>query len=148
MSYTHLLYHIVFSTKDRHSTISPDWEPRLHEFLGGIIKDMKGQPVCINGMPDHVHMLCYLHQSTSISEAIKNLKARSSLWLNEENISTTHFNWQTKYGAFSVSQSSLEATAQYVRNQKEHHKTLTFKEEFLQLLKKHGLPYDERYIWE
>jgi putative transposase len=148
MSYTHLLYHLVFSTKDRHPAIATAWETRLHEFMGGIIKDMKGKPVCINGMPDHVHILCYLHQSRSISEAVKNLKARSSRWLNEENVSNTHFNWQTKYGAFTVSKSQIEDTAQYVENQKEHHKTITFKEEFLNLLKKHEMSYDERFIWE
>ena len=139
---------MVFSTKDRREMIEPEWEARLHKFMGGIIKDMKGQPICINGMPDHVHILCYLHQSIAVSEVIKNLKSRSSLWLNEEHISKRHFNWQTKYGAFSVSKSQMEDTARYVRNQKEHHKTMTFREEYLKLLEKHGLPYDERYVLE
>lgn len=142
---------MVFSTKDRQPAIAPAWEARLHNFMGGIVNDMRGQSVCMNGTQDHIHILCYfpslLHQSMAVSEAIKNPKARSSLWLNEENMSNAHFHWQTKYGAFSVSRSQLEATVQYVRNQKEHHETITFKEEFLKLLEKHELPYDERFIW-
>ena len=148
MSYTHLLYHLVFSTKDRQPVIASAWESRLHAYLGGIVRDLNGQSVAINGMPDHVHLLFFLHQSASVANTVKHLKSRSSHWVNQGRLTSTRFGWQTKYGAFAVSRSQMEFVVQYIRGQKEHHRKMTFQEEFERMLERHGLEYDPKYYLE
>jgi len=143
MSYVSSYFHCVFSTKERRPIIPPDLAARLWPFLGGIARQNQMKAIEIGGMPDHVHVLLSLPSTISISKALQLIKGGSSKWVHETFPEHRLFGWQAKYGAFSVSVSQLDKTIAY-----RHHRKLTFQEEFLALLKKHGIAYDERYIWE
>jgi len=139
---------MVFSTKHRKPFIEDQIRDRVYAYLGGALKDEKGHPILINGMADHVHILAALHQSSAVADVLRNIKANSSKWLHRDVPGYEHFAWQSGYGAFTVSASQKDVVLEYIRNQAEHHKTMTFQEEFIGLLKKHGIDYDERYIWD
>ena len=145
MSYTHLLYHIVFATKDRVRLISPAWEDELYRYLGGIVKNHGGEPIEINGMPEHGHLLVRLKQLPSLPDFMRELKASSSKWAKRHN---SKFSWQRRYGAFTVSESMSEAVRKYIQNQKFHHKEQTFEDEFTELLRLHNVEYDSKYLWD
>jgi REP element-mobilizing transposase RayT len=147
-TYTNLLYHIIFSTKHRVNLITPEIETDLHSYLGGIIRGAGGIALEIGGIEDHVHLVTKFKPDSSISDMLRLIKANSSKWVNEGANTSTRFEWQTGYAAFSISESQVPAVRAYVRNQKEHHKRYTFKEELITLLEKHGIEYDERYIWD
>ena len=147
-SYTCLHYHFVFSTKNRAPLITPEIEPRLWEYLGGTIKGLKGIPIQIGGTADHVHLLVTLRQDREISAVLRDIKAASSGWVHDTFPSAASFAWQSGYGAFTVSHSAIEAVKEYIANQKEHHKKMTYQDEFRALLKKHGIQFDEKYLWD
>ena len=147
-SYTNLLYHIVFSTKERRPLITPTLKVELYPYIGGIIRNERGILLEIGGMPDHVHLVTKFRADTSVADMLRLTKTNSSGWANERRDLCDGFAWQKGYAAFSVSESQLPAVRQYVRNQEEHHRTISFKEEFVALLKKHGIDYDERYLWD
>jgi len=146
-SYTNLLYHIVFSTKDRRPWLAPSIAGRVHEFLGGGIRAQGGVALEVGGMPDHVHLLARLRQDKSLSDAMHDLKANSSGWIHKTFPEAEGFAWQNGFGAFTVSLSQSEDVRQYILDQEEHHKTTTFEEEFTKLFQRHGIEFDERYIW-
>ena len=146
-SLTNLLYHIVFSTKDRRALVTPELRAELYPYIGGIIRNEKGILLEIGGMPDHIHIVAKLPADRAVSEVIRDIKANSSRWANERRDLCDGFAWQTGYGAFTVSVSQIDVLRRYVRAQEKHHRKLSFKEEFIVLLKKHGIEYDERYIW-
>ena len=146
-TFTNLLTHLIFSTKNREPMIIPEIEPELHRYLGGLTRDLKGKAYGINGTLDHVHMLVSLPPVISISDALRYLKANSSGWVHDK-WPRISFAWQLGYGAFSVSKSSVPEVLRYIARQKEHHRKVTFKEEFLEFLIKYGIEYDERYIWD
>ena len=146
MSHTHLLYHIVFGTKDHSPLISSTWKTELYKYLGGIIRNHKGVPIEINGMPDHTHILARLEPVEALSDFMRELKAGSSKWVRK-----THqpkFGWQRRYGAFSVNPAEVDVVINYIANQHEHHKKKTFQNEYRAFLKKYGVEYDEKYIWD
>ena len=146
-TFANLLTHIIFSTKDRQPLLSRDFKPDLLAYMGGIVRELQGKCVASNSMPDHIHMLLWLPPSMAIAEAMRILKTNSSRWARQK--SGSHgFAWQTGYGAFSVSQSNAASVVKYIREQQTHHRHITFQEEFISFLKKNGVPYDERYIWE
>ncbi len=147
-TFTQLLYHFVFSTKNRVPVIATTFRAELHAYMGGIIKENHGVLLEAGGMPDHVHLLARLHQDTAPSEVMRLVKANSSKWINEERKLPERFEWQGGYGAFTVSKSAEIEVAKYIRNQEEHHRKLTFQDEFLLFLKKHGIEYDPTYSWE
>ena len=147
-SFTHILVHYIFSTKDRKQYLTEDIRPRIFDYMGGIARNNDIQPQIINGVEDHVHMLVLLPKTLSIAKAIQLIKGGSSRWIHEEFPDLRHFAWQIGYGAFSVSLSNKENVVNYIKHQKEHHKKKTFKEEFIEFLKKHNIDYDERYIWD
>lgn len=147
-TFTQLLYHFVFSTKNCVPVIAPTFRAELHAYMGGVIGENHGVLLEAGGMPDHVHLLARLHQDTAPSEMMRLVKANSSKWINEECKLPQRFEWQGGYGAFTVSRSAEGEVAKYIRNQEEHHRKLTFQEEFLLFLKKHGIEYDPKYIWE
>lgn len=128
--------------------ITPQLKPRLHAYMGGIVHQLESKAITINGPADHVHLLLSLSPTRSISEILQKLKANSSRWVNDESGLGKRFAWQEGYGAFAVSHSNAPAVIKYIQNQDEHHRRVSFKEEFLAFLKKNGIPYDERYIWE
>src|SRR5262249_25616993 len=143
-----LVFHVIFSTKNRLPFLDAELKSQLFAYMGGIVREMAGKALLINGMADHVHVLLSLASTLSIAEMFRVLKANSSRWVHEKWPARWEFAWQTGYGAFSVSQSNIAQVTQYIANQEEHHCTMTFQEEFLLFLNKHGLSYDERYIWE
>ena len=146
-TFTNLLIHLIFSTKHREPMIVPENESELHRYLGGLTRDLKGKAYGINGTVDHVHMLVSLPPVVSISDALRYLKANSSGWVHDK-WPEKPFAWQLGYGAFSVSKSNVPEVLRYIARQKEHHRKVTFKEEFLEFLIKYGIEYDERYIWD
>jgi len=140
--------HIVFSTKNRAPLINAEWRGCLRAYLGGIAVEYKMKPLEIGGVADHVHMLVSLPSTISLSKAVQLLKGNSSKWINETFPGNGRFQWQEGYGAFSVSMSQIPDTMEYIRSQEQHHRKKTFQAEYLAFLKKHGIEYDERYLWE
>src|SRR5262245_41641611 len=140
--------HIVFSTKHRQPLIADDVAPRLHAYLGGIVRNHGGIAVEVGGMPDHVHMLVSLGRTTSVAELVGVVKANSTNWVHATFPRLTEFCWQAGYGAFSVSVSNLDAVIQYIRNQSEHHQSMSFQDELREMWRRHRIEWDERYVWD
>jgi REP element-mobilizing transposase RayT len=147
-TYSKILLHFAFSTKHRTPLITPELQPRLYEYLGGTIRGEKGALFAIGGMPDHLHLLIRWRPDESISNLMRKLKGNSSSWVHKTFPAMKSFAWQEGYGVFSVSKSQEDAVKRYIETQERHHRKLDFKEEYLALLKAHGVEYDERYIWE
>ena len=147
-TYTKLCYHIVFSTKNRAGYITPSIEDELHKYLGGIVHGLGGLSVEVNGMSDHIHMLAILPPKIAVSDALRVIKTNSSKWVRESKRDLAMFGWQDGYAAFTVSRSQVDSAAAYVRQQKTHHARRDFQAEFLELLEKHGVEYDPRYLWD
>jgi putative transposase len=147
-TYTYLLYHIVFSTKGRIPCLEADLRPDLFAYMGGIVRELRGKAYIVGGTNDHAHVLMTLPPTIGIAEAMRVIKANSSGWVHDKWPSRGAFAWQTGYGAFTVSQSNSRSVAGYIADQEEHHRRRSFQEEFLALLKKHGVEYDERYLWD
>ena len=145
-SYCNLLYHIVFATKGREPWLTPEIRPRIHQYLGGAIRDEKGIAMIVNGTADHVHILAKLRQDKAISKIVGELKANSSGWISRTFKEAAGFAWQEGYGAFTVSESQLSKVHRYIERQEEHHRSVSFLEEFKVILRAHGLPFDERYL--
>lgn len=147
-AYTQNFYHLVFSTKLRANLITPELELRLFPFIGGIVRDLRCQLIAINGMPDHVHLLVRYRADLSHSDMVRHIKGRSSKWINETVPSSDHFSWQEGYGGFTVSKSVVPEVEAYIARQKEHHKRHDFKAEFLELLRRHGIEFDENEVFK
>jgi REP element-mobilizing transposase RayT len=146
-SYVSLQYHIVLSTKDRQPFLSPEIRPRLYAYLGGILRSEGGVLAVAGGVADHVHLLGSISKRQAISDALRVLKANSTGWIHATFPALAQFSWQSGYSAFSIGRTEIEAVTRYIRNQEEHHKSVTFKEELLDLLRRYGIEYDERYLW-
>ena len=148
MSYVSSYHHCVFSTKERRPLITRTLAERLWPFLGGIARQHKMKAVEVGGVEDHVHILLSLPATMAISKALQLIKGGSSKWVHETFPEHRSFSWQGKYGAFSVSESRVESIIQYIKGQAEHHRKMTFQEEFVALLQKHRIEYEERYLWD
>ena len=148
MSYVSAYFHCVFSTKERRPLIPLELRERLWPFLGGIARQNQMKAVEIGGVADHVHLLLSLPPTLSIAKALQLIKGGASKWVHETFPEHRLFGWQVKYGAFSVSVSQLDKTIAYIQRQEEHHRKVTFQEEFLALLKKHRIACNGRYLWE
>jgi REP element-mobilizing transposase RayT len=148
MSYISAYFHCIFSTKERRRFITPELRERLWPFLGGIARQNKMKAVEIGGVEDHVHLLLSLPSTVAIAKALQLIKGGSSKWIHEMFPEQRGFAWQEEYGTFSVSVSQLDKTIAYIKGQETHHRKMTFQEEFLALLKKHRIEYDERYLWK
>lgn len=140
--------HIIFSTKGRYPLINESIEPELFAYMGDTIKRCEGVPFLINGTADHVHLLSSLPRTMSLSKYIEEIKRNSSRWIKTKGSQFEKFAWQSGYGAFSVSSSRKDSTVRYIAGQKDHHRAVTFKEEFIAFLEKYGIEYDERYLWD
>lgn len=146
---SNLTYHIVFSTKYREPMITPKLREDLYPYIGGIVRNKGGTLIRIGGVADHLHLVVRLRPDIALSDMMRMVKANSSKWVNERNnVSGSRFAWQSGYGAFTVSQSQLTALVEYVENQEEHHRSRSFQDEFVAILKKHGVEYDERYLFD
>ncbi|MDZ7715792.1 MAG: IS200/IS605 family transposase [Balneolaceae bacterium] len=147
-TYTQIYIHYIFSTKHRKPVISHKFESRLWSYLGGIARANNMIPIAIGGVQDHVHALIAIPSTVSMSKSIQLLKGGSSKWLNDNFFRDRTFRWQKGYGAFSVSESMIPKVVNYIKNQKEHHQSKTFKEEYLGLLKKYNVSFDEAYVFD
>lgn len=144
---TNLIFHVVFSTKNRERIINDDVRKKLYQYMGGIIKGEGGTSLSIGGTTDHVHLLLKIPASIALSDMLRKLKSNSSKWINEQQFFGFSFSWQRGYAAFSVSRSMLGSVSAYIENQEEHHRKASFKEELIAFLEKHGIEYDERYVF-
>jgi putative transposase len=148
MSYVSSYHHCVFSTKDRRPLITPALAERLWPFLGGIARQNKMKGIAVGGVADHVHILLSLPPKMSIAKGLQLIKGGWSKWVHETFPEHRLFAWQEQYGAFSVRESRVDAIIEYIKSQAKHHRRMTFQEEFVALLKKHRIEYDERYLWD
>ena len=146
-SLSKLYTHIVFHTKHNQDLIKADIENELYAYFGGILKENKSVPIAINGIENHVHILCIMSKNIALADLLKELKRSSSHWIKTKGVDYMDFAWQGGYGGFSVSQSKVEVVKRYIENQKEHHKTETFKDEYLRFLKEYDIDYDVDYLW-
>jgi REP element-mobilizing transposase RayT len=142
-----ILVHIVFSTKNRMAIITPEIEPGLFGYIHGIVKNHDARLITANGTADHVHLLVSLGRN-DVAELIGDIKRSSSTWIKKQDRRFSQFYWQKGYGVFSIGRSQVAAVSKYIADQKEHHKTQSFQDEFRVLLKKYDVDYDERFVWD
>ncbi|MFP4500556.1 MAG: IS200/IS605 family transposase [Candidatus Hydrogenedentota bacterium] len=142
------LIHLVYSTKLRKTWLKPDVRPSLFAYQAGVLRELESPALVIGGTDDHVHALFMLSKKRHLTGVIEEVKKSSSKWLKTQGPALADFQWQSGYGAFSVSQSKVAHLRQYIETQETHHRTATFKDEFRRLLEKHGIKYDERYVWD
>ena len=147
-TFTKLLFHIVFSTTYRKPIIESVWQDQLYGYVGGIIREHKGTLLSMGGVSDHVHLLAKLSPTIAISDMLRLIKSNSSKMVNDEIRPRIRFEWQLGYAAFSVSESQFDRVRTYIDNQEEHHRKKTFEDEFIELLKRHNVTYDLRYVFE
>ena len=147
-TYTQINIHVVFSVKNRENFLLKEFRPRLFEYISGILKNSNQFPLAVNGYHDHVHIFFELSPTNSISEIMRIVKANSSKWINENNFIKGKFSWQEGYGAFSYSRSQRNDVINYIIKQEEHHKKSPFKNEYLDLLKKFEIEFDNHYVFE
>ncbi len=147
-SLSKILLHMVFSTKSRSPTIPPDLAKDLHAYLAGACRALGSEAYRVGGTEDHVHIACTLPRTMTVSKLLEEIKKTSSAWFKGQDARCRRFSWQAGYGAFSLGQSQLPTLIQYIDNQHEHHSTTSFRVEFLKLLKRYEVDYDERYLWD
>lgn len=148
-SLANMIVHLVFSTKDREPWFADVEKMKsMHAYLGGVSAKLDCPTITIGGVADHVHILARLGRTMALAEWVKELKRASTMWMRDEWRDFATFHWQAGYGAFSVSQSNTDAVVEYARNQDVHHRTITFQDEFRAMLRKHGIEWDERYVWD
>jgi len=143
-----ILVHLIFSTKNREPFITPAIESELHPYLAKVLRELKSPSLALNGTSDHIHVLFALGRVITVAELVEEIKTSSSKWIKTKGRELRNFHWQRGYGAFSVGQSDVEAVKHYIRNQKEHHKRVTFQDEYREFLKSYGIDFDERYVWD
>ncbi len=147
-TFSKMLVHVIFSTKERLPLIGSDWNDQLFAYMGGIIKSEFGYPIRINGVADHVHLLIDMKTSASAADMVRVVKSRSSHWLHETFADSAGFSWQGGYGIFSIGESQQQAAIAYINKQQEHHRRVSFQEEFLAFLQRYQVEYDPRYVWQ
>ena len=148
-SLSQIYIHLVFSTKDRKNLISETIAPELYAYLATIFNDVCRSPATlIGGVEDHSHVLFNLARTWCVADVVKEVKINTSKWMKKQDSMLRQFEWQTGYGAFSVSKSNLWRVEKYIHGQREHHHRQSFKDEFRGLLKRHEVEYDERYVWD
>jgi putative transposase len=147
-SLSRILLHIIFSTKDRLPFLADtNLRKQMQAYLAGAFYELESPAIEVGGVEDHVHILCRLSRRHSVSEVMNKAKSNSSSWAKERGGRCVKFAWQLGYGAFSVGQSQVGSVQKYIQNQAEHHRKLTFQEEYLKILRQYGVEYDERYLW-
>ena len=147
-SFSDLLVHAVFSTKERARYLDADIRADVHAYLGGIVRELKASALMVGGTEDHVHMLLHLPCDLSVADCLRVAKTNSSRWIHERWPDRRKFAWQTGYAAFSVSESNRDAVVRYIQEQEKHHRKMSFQDELRALMRKHGIEFDERYIWK
>jgi putative transposase len=145
-TYCNLLYHLIFSTKDRRPLISATLKPRLLDYIGGIVRGEHADLLEINTVADHAHLLLRISPARPVADIIRLIKANSSRWVNETFRQGPRFAWQDGYAAFAVSQSQVPRQLSYIRGQEEHHRKRDFRRELVALLRRNGVAFDERFL--
>ena len=145
-TYTQLYIQFVFAVQNRASLIKPAWKDELYKYITGIVQNNKHKLIAINGMPNHVHIFIGYKPHQLIPDLLQDIKGSSSTWINKKGFNNGKFNWQEGYGAFSYSHSHIDRVVKYIINQEYHHKKKSFREEYLELLTKFEIDYNERYI--
>jgi REP element-mobilizing transposase RayT len=143
-----ILVHLIFSTKDRAAVLAPGVRPDLRAYFVGILANLECPCLEVGCVADHVHMLFALHRTRSTADVVEEVKKGSSKWLKTRAAALRNFHWQNGYGAFSVSPSSESRVIEYIRGQEEHHRRTTFQDEYRTFLRRHGVAFDERYVWD
>ncbi len=147
-TYTQIYLHVIFAVKGRDNLISPTWKEELYKYITGIVTNKNQKLIAINGMPNHVHLLLGLKPDIALSDLIRDVKANSSNFINDKQWVMGKFEWQAGFGGFSYSHSQLDVIINYIRNQEEHHKTKSFREEYLEFLKRYAINYKTEYLFE
>jgi REP element-mobilizing transposase RayT len=147
-TYSQIYLQVVFAVKGRENLIAKSWKDELHKYIAGIIKEKDQMPIIVNGMPDHIHAFIGLKPSMRISDLVRDIKNNSSKFINEKRFVKGKFSWQEGYGVFSYSHSHIERVYNYILNQEEHHRKKTFKNEYLELLKKFEIEFKEEFMFE
>lgn len=148
-SLARVVLHVVFSTKHRVPFLRDgEVRTRTHAYMAGVLQNLGCEPILINGVQDHVHLLCNLSRTVTIAQVVEEAKKATSKWMKEQGAHYGEFFWQGGYGAFSVSQSNVEQVRAYLAAQEEHHRTVSFQDEFRALCRKHGVAIDEQYVWD
>lgn len=144
-----ILLHGVFSTKERRPYLrDPVLRAEAHAYLGGILNRLDCKPIVVGGVEDHVHFLCHLSRTRDPAEMVKELKRSSSAWIKTKRASLKAFSWQAGYGLFSIGNSQVAAVRKYIASQEEHHRRVSFQDEFRALLARYEIEFDERYVWD
>ena len=147
-TFTQIYVHIVFAVKGRQNLIQKSWKDELHKYICGIVNGKDQKVYAIGGMADHIHLLVSIKPTISISDLVRDMKANSSKWINEKQYVVGKFQWQEGFGAFSYGQSQLDIVITYINNQEQHHEQKTFKDEYMELLQRFNIIYDEKYLFE
>lgn len=147
-TYSQVYIQVVFAVKGRQSLIHSSWEEELYKYITGIVQNKEQKMLAINGMPDHIHFLIGMKPSCTLSDLVREIKKSTNVFINEKKFCSFKFEWQEGYGAFSYSHSALDAVISYIGNQKEHHRKKSFKEEYVDFLKKFEVEYNEEYLFE
>ena len=147
-TFSQIYIQVVFAVKNRNCLILPEWEERLYKYISGIVQNKGQKMLAINGMPNHIHFFTGMKPSCCLSDLVREIKKSSNEFINEEKFSRYKFNWQEGFGAFSYSHSHVDNVIKYIMNQKKHHHKKTFKEEYLEFLKKFNVAYNERYLFD
>ncbi len=147
-TYTQIHIHTVFSVQNRSCIIQDSWKDELYKYIAGIIKNHKHKPLIINGMPDHLHILIGVRPMQSISDLMQDIKGSSSKWINQKGLVKSRFSWQEGYGAFSYAKSDLPNVINYIKNQENKHKKLSFLNEYIELLKQFEIDYNDKYLFK
>jgi REP element-mobilizing transposase RayT len=147
-TFTQIYIHFVFSVKGRQNLIQKSWKDELHKYICGIVDGKDQKVYAIGGMADHIHLLVSIKPTIAISDLVRYIKANSSKWINEKKFVIDKFQWQEGFGAFSYAQSQLDNVIAYINNQEQHHKEKTFKDEYIELLQKFNIGYDEKYLFD
>lgn len=147
-TFSQIYIQIVFAVKFRRNLILPEWEDELYKYVTGILSRKNQKLLAINGMPDHIHILISMRPVCSLSELVREIKKSSTEFVNQRKLTPVKFQWQEGYGAFSYSQSALDHVIKYIRNQKEHHRTKNFQQEYMDFIKQFQIDCDERYLFE
>lgn len=147
-TFSQIYIQVVFTVKGWENLIGKEWKDELHKYIAGIIKGKEQKPIIVNGMPDHIHAFVGLRPAMAISDLVRDIKNNSSNFINEKKLVKGKFSWQEGYGAFSYSHSHIQNVYDYILNQEEHHRKKTFKEEYINFLKKFEIDYNEKYLFE
>ena len=147
-TFSQIYIQVVFAVKHRNSLILPEWEERLYQYITGIVRGKEQKMLAINGTRNHIHFFIGMKPSCCLSDLVREVKKSSNEFINENQFIASKFNWQEGYGAFSYSHSQIDNVIKYIMNQKEHHRKVTFKEEYIDFLQKFEIEHDEKYLFE